>query len=391
MRKEQLDIRDRRRHVRFFNFFRPIMARIFGHKFNYTYDDLSDIEGPYLLLANHNTNYDPILVGIAAHRQLYFVASEHIMQKGFVSKLLDYFLHPIIHLKGKAGVNTISDMLRSLKSGYSVAIFPEGNRSFNGLTCDFLPTIGRLARKSGAKLVTFRFEGGYFTQPRWSFTLRKGQLRGHLVRVYDVDELKGMTDDEVNASIVRDLSEDAYAVQSRERIPFRGRKLAYGLETTLFACPKCQKIGTLHSTDSHLKCSCGYDAEYDVYGDLVGSDGTQTVTTIDAQQRSLLAELVSSAGPSDLLFEDTVTAIQKGEKHRASQTVTGCLRAFRDRVEFNGHVLYPANLIGMAIHSRNTIVAHLAPDGTQYEVKGCSTTFCALKYLYLYELATQET
>lgn len=61
---------------------------------------------------------------------------------------------------------------------FYVCIFPEGNRSFNGLTGDILPTIGRVAGRCGMKLVTYRIEGGY----------------------------------------LNDLYEDAYATQQKERI-----------------------------------------------------------------------------------------------------------------------------------------------------------------------------
>ena len=58
-------------------------------------------------------------------------------------------------------------VMRRLRKGGSVAIFAEGNRSFNGLTGDILPATGKLARSSGASLVTFRFSGGYLSSPRW--------------------------------------------------------------------------------------------------------------------------------------------------------------------------------------------------------------------------------
>lgn len=391
MHNDRITERDHKRHLRFFKFFRPIMACFFKHKFNYEWDDLSNIKGPYLLLSNHNTNYDPILVGIATGNQLYFVASEHIMQKGFVSRLLDYFLHPILHLKGKAGVNTISSMLRSLKAGYNVAIFPEGNRSFNGVTCAFEPTIGRLARKSGAKLVTFRMEGGYLTQPRWSFTLRKGHMTGRIVHVYSVEELQSMTDDEINAAIVHDMFEDAYATEAREQVPFKGKKLAYGLETTLFTCPQCKKIGTLHSRGNTISCTCGYLAEYNEYGNIVSSgasDKVETVTALDYMQRKNLEDLLADNSTDNTapLFEDEVCVMEVGEKHSIRSTRDCVLRAFRDHFEVGEHSMIPSDLAGMAIHSRNTIVAHLAENGVQYEIKGRDKMFSALKYLYLYEL-----
>jgi len=93
----------------------PIIDLFLKLKFNYKYDSLSKIEGPYLLLANHNLELDPAFVGVAAKKHLYFVASEHILRKGIGTWLLMTFFKPIIHQKGRQGMNTIKEMLKTLK------------------------------------------------------------------------------------------------------------------------------------------------------------------------------------------------------------------------------------------------------------------------------------
>ena len=47
----------------------------------------------------------------------------------------------------------------------NVCVFPEGNRTWDGVTAKFLPSIGKLARSSGASLVTYKLTGGYFASP----------------------------------------------------------------------------------------------------------------------------------------------------------------------------------------------------------------------------------
>jgi len=379
-----------KRHQLVYKLLCPAIRIFTKWKFNYEFDSLEGIEGPYLLLPNHNLELDPLLIGVAVNKHLYFVASEHITRKGFVSWLLMRYLKPIIHKKGRQGVYTVKEMLKTLKSGTSVCIFPEGNRSFNGVTGEMMPAIGKVARKSGAKLVTYRIEGGYLTQPRWSKTLRKGKLKGRLIHEYTLEELKSMTDEQVNNAICRDLYEDAYATQKQERIPFKGKNLALGMETTVFCCPQCGQFGTLKSKGNEVFCTCGFRAEYDVYGDLTDTKGRKyTVTELDEMQKKALEALVEAHQGEEPLFSDQVTLYEIDSKHQCTGTRECTLAAYQDRFECGEYKVPFATMQGMAIYSRNCTVLH--PEGVDgfLEIKS-GDSFNALKYLYLYNLKKRE-
>ena len=362
----------------------PVIKMFLKYRFNYTFDSLKDIEGPYLLLANHNLELDPAIVGVAAGKHLYFVASEHIMRKGFGTWALMTFFKPIIHQKGKQGMNTIKEMLKTLKEGQSVCIFPEGNRSFNGLTGEILPSIGKVARRSGAKLITFRVEGGYLSQPRWSTTLRKGKMHGRLVKVYSVEELKTMTDEQINEAICSDLFEDAYAAQQRERIAYKGKNLALGMESTVFACPKCSCIGCLHTDADHLYCDCGFKAKYDVYGDLTDESGqVYTVTRLDELQKEILENKLNSQ-EEGMLFEDQVTVYEIGSDHALVKTYDSKMGASAEYLAIGENKIPYADIQGLAIVSRNNMILHVKGMEGHLEIKS-DISFSALKYQYLYE------
>lgn len=363
----------------------PIVRVYLRLQFNYRYEDIGKIEGPYLLVANHNLELDPALIGVAVGKQLYFVASEHLLRKGIATWALMRYFKPIIHKKGKQGAQTIKQMIRTLKEGHSVCIFPEGNRSFNGVTMEMLPAIGRMARISGAKLVTYRVEGGYLTQPRWSLSLRRGRMQGRLIREYSVEELKTMTDEQVNKAIREDLYEDAYATQERDPVAFRGKNLALGMEATLFTCPECGKSGTLHSDATHLFCDCGFKAEYDVYGYLTDGNGRKyTITELDRMQRAALEAALESYEGEAPIFSDRVTCYDIDGNHETAGEQNGTIEAYADRLEICGRSVPYGKVQGMAIYSRNALIIHFEGKEGHVEIKS-DKTFCALKYLYLYE------
>ncbi len=133
-----------------------------------------------------------------------------------------------------------------------MCLFAEGNRSYNGVTGPIFPATGKLAKATGASLVTYRFEGGYLTTPRWSRSTRKGNMRGYVVNVYSPEQLKTMSPEEVNQRIREDIMEDAFDRQLTMPYRYKGKDLAKGLEHALYFCPKCGKTGTLHSSKKHF-------------------------------------------------------------------------------------------------------------------------------------------
>ena len=164
------------RHRAVWRLFRPLVRLILFFRFNYRCKSFSP-KGPCIVVCNHVTDWDPLLVGAAFRRQMYFLASEHIMRLGFVSRLLDWLVHPIVRQKGGSAAGAVKEMLRVLKAGGNVALFPEGNRTWDGVTRDFPASTGKLVKTGGASLVTFRLRGGYLSSPRWSGDTARRQPR----------------------------------------------------------------------------------------------------------------------------------------------------------------------------------------------------------------------
>ena len=170
------------RHQKIWRFLYPIVHRPICQKFNLSHTDL-DVEGPILLIPNHTCAWDPLLVAMSLPRkQVYFVASEHIFRWGLISRLLNWLVEPIPRRKASSGADTVKACLRHLKAGHSVCLFAEGEQSWDGLNQPIFPATGKLARSSGATLVTFRLEGGYLSLPRWGKGVRRGRMRGRHLR-----------------------------------------------------------------------------------------------------------------------------------------------------------------------------------------------------------------
>jgi 1-acyl-sn-glycerol-3-phosphate acyltransferase len=257
-----------RRHLFVNRLGRIVLTPVMKAKFNFSFEKITPKSKPYILVANHVSNYDAILVGLSFKEVIYYVASDHLFRMGFVGWLLNFAIAPIPRAKATTETKTVMEIYKRLKEGHNICIFAEGNASFSGETGYIPPSIGKLAKRTGASLITYQLKGGYFSLPRWSHNVRKGRLTGTLVHEYTPEELRTMTDDAMNEAVRRDLYVNAYDDQEKELQAYRGDRLAEHLEYALFCCPKCLRYSTLRSQGERLSCSCGLDLRYTEYGYL---------------------------------------------------------------------------------------------------------------------------
>ena len=232
----------------------PFVTRIFRFS-----PEPFDRTGPCLIVSNHMTNWDPVLIAMSLRRkQAYFVASEHLFRKGRVTRILTWLFAPISRGKGGASLDTVRACLRHLREGDSVCLFAEGDCTWDGRSAGIFPATGKLVRNSGAALITYRFEGSYLTYPRWGGKLRKGKMTGRVVNVYEPEQLREMTPQEISEAVNRDIYVDAMEQQRQAPVRYRSKAPAEYLETALYLCPECRRIGTLRSSGEYVRCSCGF-------------------------------------------------------------------------------------------------------------------------------------
>lgn len=232
--------------------------------------DKYDVKNPlFLMLSNHNNDMDPILEVVALNRHMRFVASSTILQ-GFGGWIVRTLVGPIPRVKGASADDTVELIEQNLKEGISVAMYPEGNKSWDGQTCYISPRTAKLLKDVPVALVTYRIEGGYLKSPRWSRFPRKGPIHGHVINEYSAEELAAMSQDEIYSHICEDLYANAYNYQRTAMKKYSGKALAEGIENVGYLCPSCHCFGSIKSHEKSFFCSCGLSASYDEYGFLSG-------------------------------------------------------------------------------------------------------------------------
>ena len=344
---------------------------------------------PYLILYNHQTPFDQFFVGMAFRGPIYYVATEDIFSLGFASSIIKYLVAPIPIQKSTTDVRAVMNCIRVAREGGSIAIAPEGNRTYSGRTGDMLETIAPLARKLGMPIALYRLEGGYGVHPRWSDVVRKGGMRGYVSRVIEPEEYAEMSDELLFDAIKTELYVDE-AVLSGE---FKHKRRAEYLERAFYSCPFCG-LSELESDKSTVMCKrCGRKVSYGADKRLSGV-GFDFPYEFVADWYDAQSKLMNSLDPLSYkdapIFRDSAalySVIPMKRKDMISKDTKIAL--YGDRIEIDKEdgltVFKFDDITSVAVLGRNKL--GLYHGGCSYQIKG-GKRFNALKYVHLYHRYT---
>jgi 1-acyl-sn-glycerol-3-phosphate acyltransferase len=194
--------------------------------------------GPVLLLANHANLFDPIWLYDMIHRPIHYMVTENI----FRSSILDFLIHTFggfpTRKGGKSRRYELVNLKALLKQKLVVGIYPEGIRTWDGLTYPIREGIASLIKMFKVPVVCCRFEGAYLSLPRWANKYRRIPVKGVFKHLYDADTIPSDKD-----QIVRDISSflrsREYELTFDER-RYRASGLANNITTLLYRCPNCR-------------------------------------------------------------------------------------------------------------------------------------------------------
>ena len=340
----------------------------------------------FLILYNHQTPFDQFFVGMALpHTVVYYMASEDIFSNGFVSSLIRYLVAPIPIKKQSTDVRAILNCMRVAKEGGTIAIAPEGNRTYSGRTESMNAAILPLVRKLGLPLMLYRLEGGYGTHPRWSDCVRRGGVHGYAARIVEPEEIKRMSDGEL-LGIIR----DTLAVnEANSEGHYPSKKSAEYLERLVYICPRCG-LSSFESHGREVFClRCGLRARYTAKKEFEGVDKPFPYRYVadwyDAQE-----QFINAFDPREHtdapLYTDEVNLFSVVPYKKKERLFRGAaLSLYGDRISFacEGELLDLSfdEIRAVAVCGKNKI--NIYHENTLYQVKG-DRRFNAVKYAHLY-------
>jgi 1-acyl-sn-glycerol-3-phosphate acyltransferase len=176
-----------------------LRARIFGMR------DFP-ARGGVLLVSNHQSFMDPVLVTMALPREGNYMARDTLFTNRWFGRLIS-FLNAYPVKRGKADLLAIKETMRRLKDGRVVAAFPEGTRSPDGHVGPMLAGLATVAKKCKVPIVPTLIDGMHRAWPRHRMLPGLGDVVIEYGKPITPEEYASMTPEDLTEEIRRRIIE----------------------------------------------------------------------------------------------------------------------------------------------------------------------------------------
>ncbi len=339
-----------------------------------------------LILLNHQTPFDQFFVGMTVPGPIYYVASEDIFSNGWISSVLRWLVAPISIKKQTTDIGAVKNCIRVAREGGTIAMAPEGNRTYSGKTEYINPSVASLAKKLGLPIALLRIEGGYGVQPRWSDVIRKGSMRAYVSEMIEPEEYSGLSKEELYDRIRRGL----YVEDTACGGVFRHSRRAEYLERAMYVCPSCG-LTTFRSQGAVAECmQCHRKVEYGEDMSIRGLDGAfpfRDLTAWYGYQQQFVSSLELSAYLEQPMYREQAD-VYEVVVNRRKQLLRKQARValYGDRITLDEGTDTALRMdfsacSGITVLGRNKL--NIYHGQTVYQLKG-DKRFNALKYVNIY-------
>ncbi len=171
--------------------------------------------GGVLLVANHQSFLDPVLVAVRLKRPVSFFARASLFKNKYFGKLIRS-LHAFPVNLGKGDLQAMKETIDRLQQGYALNIYPEGSRSNDGKLGPLQKGVALIVRKAGVPIVPVAIDGSYMAWRKGQKSLRPYPIRVMYGEPIDVSGMKADKILEVLESKLRGLLDQLKEKRSRE-------------------------------------------------------------------------------------------------------------------------------------------------------------------------------
>jgi 1-acyl-sn-glycerol-3-phosphate acyltransferase len=300
------------------------------------------IKPPFVLLANHVTLIDAFILSSFIPAPICWITADGNMRSSLMRFLLG-LVGSIPKSKAIPDIETVGQTVRVIRKGRGVVgICPEGQTSWNGITQELVPSTAKLLKLLKVPALAAVIRGGYYSDPRWSSSLRRGRMEIEFSAAFLPDRLGAMDAEAIAKRLVEVLAHDETEWNASRRAGFATARRAEGLELALFACPSCGSVGALSGEGARIRCgTCGasyrVDRRYRLERESGSGPAFSSIKEWDAWQGPAFERIIlerARENPGQPLLSDEGVVLERGRRLRPQFRVAkGRLLLYPDRIE----------------------------------------------------------
>ena len=221
----------------------------------YVLNGFDKVEPPYILLSNHESFNDFYYLYKLPHK----VKPIYVMNRYYCNMPVLRQLNKSVGMIPKKlfydDMVTPIRIMRSLKEGNPVIIYPEGRMCIDGRTNRIAEMGGAFYRRLGVDIVLVRVNGAFYEKPKWRKRRYRTPVSVTVQRIITKEEAAAMTGEELNSVIENTIRNDA---GSHLLCKYPQKDKAEGLHNILYRCYACDSLYTTSTKGNTISCSkCG--------------------------------------------------------------------------------------------------------------------------------------
>ena len=172
--------------------------------------------GPALMACNHQSFLDPVMIAQPFFREFWFVARDSL----FRNKIFGGYIRwnnafPI--KRGKGDTTAFKMIIRLLKRGFPVIIFPEGTRTRDGSLLPMNPNSFEVAKRAKAPIVPVLIYGAYEAYPRGAAIPRPRRISLTYLKPLSVEDVAALSTEQIAKHIDVALAKAMESLSRGER------------------------------------------------------------------------------------------------------------------------------------------------------------------------------
>ena len=310
---------------------------IFKLKYNIHVDKarIKGIKPPFVLLCNHGARIDPVLVMCSIYPiKANFVGSYEF----FKNKFLNWYfgkLGAIPKFQYQTDLSVMKDMLKVVKRGGVLALHPAGRLPSCGRGFEMPDGLAKLVKLTNVPVVCCLLHGTYLTKPKWAHNKRIGRMDIEYYPLFTKDDVKNMEICQISHILNENLMFNDYEWNRDKQYKFGKKRLAEGLETTLFHCPKCKKDFKISTSNNTINCECGFNLKINPTGFFEKNKYYEHPDQWFEDQRIHINNLIDSQEDS-ILLNDDCDVIATNIDTNTEQKGQGKVELLKDSIKFSG-------------------------------------------------------